>query len=104
MTEPVTAVRTMRVDWRFFALAIVIFAASFLMHTCPALAQGQTYTYAGPAFTLADCQRIGSAQTQNYSACVVGGSVTASVTLTDVPAGYTGVVYPSQISSWSMNA
>src|SRR6185437_9774728 len=63
-------------------------------------AQALTYSYTGAAFDTSQCHT-----TTGFSIppCV-GGSITASFTLTGISAGYSGAVHKANVASWTMNA
>ena len=62
-------------------------------------AHALTYIYTGPAFDLSQC-------IYNYGSAppCVDGSITGSVTLTGIPAGYSGTISSSDVSSFTFTA
>jgi hypothetical protein len=80
--------------------AVLLFAAILFARIVPAAAQVQTYHYTGPAYSASFCESY----TGLGSPPCVSGSLTASMTFTGVPAGYSGPVGSNQVVSWSMNA
>jgi RHS repeat-associated protein len=81
---------------RGFLFAAGLFAAIFFANI--GQARSATFNYIGPAFSAAQCNFWYS------SPPCVDGSVTATITAAGISGGYTGTLYPSDITSWVVTA